>query len=130
MQTDLAETARQTPPGMAGILATGPQGRTCRECSFWGGNRVEISENLLEHRQRCGEADWVRQGSMILVKEHGRRRWVRGEPVKQACMKYRALRRSQIDPDPRSRRVEHATPACLHFDAYAEPQPLERPPIP
>jgi hypothetical protein len=140
MQTDLVEMARQTPPGMASIIATGPQGKTCRECAYWGGNRVEMTAKQLEAARvgddapisprgsRVGDdAQISPSGSMLLVDDHGRRRWVRGEPVAQACMRYRALRRAQRDPEAHSRRIDHATPACSQFAVYRDPQPVCKP---
>ena len=129
MQTDLAEMARQTPPGMAGIIATGPQGKTCRECSLWGGNMVE--KTVITDNGQLTFAGKVLEKSRltetVLERDHSRRRWVRVEPVPQSCMMRRRLQRAKLSPDTRSRRVAHDTPACSHFLPAGNPQPVCKP---
>lgn len=128
MPHDLAELARETPPGMAGICGTGPRGKTCRECAFWGGNRIEMTAKQLENVvKKLANVELVQAGSMVLVPWHIRRRYDEAGPVRQACMKYRQIRRAQKDGEAHSRRVPHATPACSMFVEYGDPQPIARP---
>lgn len=105
------------PLGMAHFPGTGPQGETCRTCRWWQGNTVE---QALKDSQ--GEVS-----DRVLVPSTLYQRWRNGRPLKQSCVKYRQIKRSQKDPDPRSRRIEHDTLACSHWLRARDPQPLVNP---
>lgn len=108
--TDLIELAKNTPAGMAHISGTGPEGKTCRECVHWAGNELVSPKSKRE--------------GVTLPARYARRRWRYGQPAPQACLKYRAMRRAQIQDEPRSRRVPHDCLACSHFVLAVDPQPV------
>jgi hypothetical protein len=72
--TDIAVEHIQSAPGMAHFAGTGPKGKTCGQCSFWGYQKLSKSDKTNNNTGEVYRTSTANDGCkkfFILTERHG-----------------------------------------------------------